>query len=105
MVLVIGVDYSADMDEAVRIVRQVVTSDLRALHSLEPFVKVMDLGASSVDITARVWCKREDLFDFKMWVTKRITEALDQAGISIPFPHMQVVVEQSSAVLPKAITS
>ena len=105
MDLVIGVDYGADMDEAVRIVRQVVTSDLRALHDPEPFVKVTNLGASSVDITARVWCKREDLFDFKFEVTKRIKEALDQAGISIPFPHMQVVVEQPSADLPKAITS
>ncbi|MEM8975912.1 MAG: mechanosensitive ion channel family protein, partial [Pseudomonadota bacterium] len=97
MDLVIGVDYGADMDEAVRLVRQVVASDPRALPDPEPFVKVTNLGASSVEITVRVWCQREDLFDFKFEVTKRIKEALDRAGISIPYPHMQVVMQRDAA--------
>ena len=102
MDLVIGVDYGADMDEAVRLVRQVVTSDPRALPDPEPFVKVTNLGASSVDITMRVWCQREDLFDFKFEVTKRIKEELDKAGISIPFPHMQVIMQPGEKIAAEA---
>ncbi len=104
MDLVIGVDYGSDMDEAVRVIRQVVTSDPRAQMEPEPFVRVTNLGASSVDITVRVWCQREDLFDFKFEVTKAIKQELDRAGISIPFPHMQVVMQPQDGAAIKTVS-
>ena len=91
MDLVIGIDYGADMDEAVKLIHRVVSEDHRALHDPEPFVKVTNLNDSSVDITVRVWCQSQDLFAFKFDATKRIKEALDGAGISIPYPHVEVV--------------
>lgn len=89
--MVVGIDYGADMDQAITIIRQVIDADPRASQDPEPFVKVTNLGDSSVDITLRVWCQREDLFGLKFDITKRIKEALDAAGISIPYPHMEVV--------------
>ena len=91
MDLVIGVDYGSDLDQAMTIIRQAAIADPRALGDPEPFVKVTNLGDSSVDITLRVWCQASDLWDFKFDTTKRIKEALDAAGISIPFPHMEVI--------------
>ena len=91
MDLVIGIDYSADMDHAIRIIRGLIEADPRTLHDPAPFVKVTNLGDSSVDITLRVWCQASDLFEFKFDLTKKIKEGLDAAGISIPFPHLEIV--------------
>ncbi len=94
MDLVIGIDYAADMDRAVAVIREIVTSDPRALLDPEPFVKVTSLGESSVDITVRVWCQADDVWDFKFAATRNIKAALDAAGIAIPFPHMEVQLKR-----------
>jgi len=89
--MVIGVDYGADLDQAVAIMTRLIDADPRALRDPEPFVKVTELGQSAVDITLRVWCRAEDLFDMKFDLTKKIKERFDQAGISIPYPHIELV--------------
>ncbi len=89
--MVIGVDYGADLDQAVAIIARLIDADPRALRDPEPFVKVTELGQSSVDITLRVWCLSGDLFDMKFDLTKKIKERFDQVGISIPYPHIEVV--------------
>ena len=53
----------------------------------EPWVRLTNLGESSVDLTARLWCKADDYWDLKFDLTKRIKEAFDREGISIPYPH------------------
>ena len=95
MDLVIGVAYEADMERAVSVIRGAVTSDPRALLDPEPFVRVTNLGQSSIDITVRVWCKADDLWDFKFAATQKIKDALDRAGIAIPYPHMQVELKRA----------
>lgn len=89
--MVIGVDYGSDLDQAVAIIRRLVEADPRALGEPEPFVKVTGLGQSSVDITLRTWCLASDLFDLKFDLTKQIKERFDQAGIAIPYPHIELV--------------
>ena len=89
--MVVGVDYGSDLDQAVAIINRLVDGDPRALREPEPFVKVTELGQSSVDITLRVWCRSDDLFDMKFDLTKKIKERFDQAGISIPYPHIELV--------------
>ncbi len=89
--MVIGVDYGADLDQAVALISRLIDADPRALRDPEPFVKVTELGQSAVDITLRVWCLAEDLFDMKFDLTKKIKERFDQAGISIPYPHIELV--------------
>lgn len=89
--MVIGVDYGSDLDQAVAIIRRRIDADPRALQEPEPFVKVTALGQSSVDITLRVWCQADQLFDMKFDLTKGIKERFDQAGIAIPYPHIELV--------------
>ena len=89
--MVIGVDYGSDLDQATAIIRRLVEADPRALGEPEPFVRVTGLGQSSVDITLRVWCQATDLFDVKFDLTKQIKERFDQAGIAIPYPHIELV--------------
>ena len=86
--LVFGIDYGDDADKAMDIIRRVAAEDTRVLKSPEPWVKVTALGASSVDITARLWCAAENFWDAKFELTQAMKEAFDAEGISIPYPHV-----------------
>ncbi|MAP95060.1 MAG: mechanosensitive ion channel protein MscS [Ponticaulis sp.] len=89
--IVFGIDYDDDMDKAIGIIRGVIEADERALKDPEPFVKVTNLGDSSVDITTRTWCEASDLWNLKFDLIKKVKEQLDAGGISIPYPHTTVV--------------
>lgn len=89
--IVFGIDYNDDMDTALEVIRSVVLADERVLRDPEPFIKVTNLGASSVDITVRAWAKAPVFWDVKFDLTKNVKAALDRAGISIPYPHTVMV--------------
>lgn len=91
-----GIDYDDDMEKAIAIIRSLAESDERVMKDPEPFVKVVNLGDSSVDIQARLWCNASDLWDLKFHMTKAVKAEFDQQGISIPFPHRTVVQKQAS---------
>ena len=88
--LVIGIGYDDDLREAKRILEELVTSDERVLEDPAPLVAVGELGGSSVDLLVRPWTKTSDYFATKCDLTERIKLALDEAGISIPYPQMDV---------------
>ncbi|WP_171178116.1 mechanosensitive ion channel family protein [Ruegeria sp. HKCCD8929] len=85
--LVFGIDYGDSADKAIEIIHSVTSADKRVLADPEPWVKVTNLGDSSVDLTARVWCAADDYWDVKFELTKAVKEAFDAKGISIPYPH------------------
>ncbi len=88
---VFGVGYGADLTKAETIIRKTLTSDPRAHSDPAPFVQVSNLGESSVDFTARVWCSSADFWAYKTDMTRAVKEALDAGGIDIPFPTRTIV--------------
>jgi len=85
--IVFGIDYDDDADKAMEIIKTVVAADTRVLTDPEPWVRVTNLGSSSVDITLRAWANAADFWDVKFALTKAVKEAFDRGGISIPYPH------------------
>lgn len=85
--VVFGIDYDDNMDTALGVIQAIVMADPRILKDPEPFVKVTNLGASSVDITVRAWAMTEDYWEIRFDIVKKGKEGLDAAGISIPYPH------------------
>jgi small conductance mechanosensitive channel len=86
--LVFGIDYGDDMEKAKEIVLSLAASDERVLADPEPWVRVTNLGDSSVDITARLWCAADDYWELKFGMTQAVKDAFDAGGISIPYPHV-----------------
>lgn len=84
--LVFGVSYGSDLKKAETILRKLIEKDTRIHADPEPFVKVTNLGDSSVDFTVRVWCDRGDNFELKCDLLRAAKEAFDKGGIEIPFP-------------------
>ncbi|MBJ6372394.1 mechanosensitive ion channel family protein [Sedimentitalea arenosa] len=85
--LVFGIDYGDDANAAMQTILDKATADSRVLADPEPWVRVTNLGDSSVDLTLRAWVNAADYWDVKFDLTKTIKEAFDQTGISIPYPH------------------
>ena len=91
---VFGVGYGADLKVAEETIRKTILSDPRAKAEPEPFIQVNNLGDSSVDFLVRVWCDSGDFFGFQADMKRQVKEALDAAGVDIPFPTRTVVQVQ-----------
>jgi small conductance mechanosensitive channel len=86
-----GVSYGSNLATAEKVIRDTILSDTRALKDPEPFCQVNNLGDSSVDFLVRVWCKSSDKFSFEADMKRQVKEALDRAGIDIPFPTQTLI--------------
>lgn len=92
--LVIGVSYDSDIRKAKEIFISVLTSDEQVLNDPAPFVGVKELADSAVNFVVRPYAKPEHYWDVYFRVTENCKLALDEAGISIPFPQMDVHVQK-----------
>lgn len=88
---VFGVGYGADLKRAEQVIRDTITADPRSKTDPEPFVQVNNLGDYSVDFLVRSWVDAADLFAYQADMKRKMKEALDGAGIEIPFPTRTIV--------------
>ncbi len=89
-----GIDYGDDMDKAIRIIGEIVAADSRVMIDPEPFIKVVHLNDSSVDIQSRLWVNGDDFWGVKFDLIKNVKTAFDAQGITIPYPHQVEIVKK-----------
>lgn len=94
--MVFGFGYDDDMDQAMQIAREVLNADDRVLEDPAPQIAVTELADSSVNIIVRPWTTKENYWDLKFDITKRIKERYDEAGLNIPYPQRDVHVFQQN---------
>jgi small conductance mechanosensitive channel len=85
--LVFGIDYEDDAEVAKALIARIAAEDPRSHAEPAPWVRVTNLGESSVDLTLRVWCDAADYWELRFALTQKVKEAFDSAGLSIPYPH------------------
>lgn len=93
--LTFGVGYDSDIKQTKEVLMKVLTSHPLVLKDPAPTVNVLELADSSVNFAVRPWCKSEHYWDVYFDVTEQTKEALDAAGIEIPYPH-QVEIHKDS---------
>ncbi len=93
--LVYGVSYDADIKQTKEVIMKVLTSHPKVLKDPAPAVTVLELADSSVNFAVRPWCNTEDYWDVYFDVTENVKEALDAAGIEIPYPHAVEIQKQA----------
>ncbi len=86
-----GVGYGSNLKTAEEVIRSTIMADPRAMADPAPFVQVNNLGDFSVDFLVRVWVSNADYFQFQADMKRNVKEALDAAGIDIPFPTRTVL--------------
>jgi len=92
--LVVGVSYNADLAQTKRILETIVKANEGVLKSPEPLVAVAELADSSVNLVVRPWVRGEDYWPVRFELMEAIKNGLDEAGIEIPFPQMDVHMDK-----------
>ncbi len=99
--MVFGIGYEDNIKAAEQVFTEIITAESRVLSDPKPTIAVAELADSSVNFVVRPWVKTVDYWDVKFELTEKIKLALDEAGISIPFPqqdvHMHQVVQNGEA--------
>jgi small conductance mechanosensitive channel len=95
--LVVGIGYDDDIKAAQAILQEVVSLEPGVLTEPPVTVAVSELAASSVNFVVRPWVKTDDYWKLRFSLTQKIKQALDEAGISIPYPQQDVHMHQVPA--------
>ncbi|MDG1895930.1 MAG: mechanosensitive ion channel [Fuerstiella sp.] len=95
----VGCDYSADL----RKTREVLSAAAEALKGKKIEgdgrgyqVVLGDLGDSAVNWTVRFWTTADDFWGVKEELTESVKNHLDEAGIGIPYPQIDVHVNNGA---------
>ncbi|MBQ1365908.1 MAG: mechanosensitive ion channel domain-containing protein [Clostridia bacterium] len=91
--LTFSVDYGSDLDTVYRVLNELVAGQEGILPEPASQVVLLKCADSSLDFAVRVWVKTEDYWNVNFSLLDKGKRALDAAGISIPFPQMDVHVK------------
>ena len=89
-----GIAYEDDFFKAQKILRKIIDKHAKILKDPEPFVRLSELGDSSVNIATRNWVKKEDYWDVYFDLMETVKKEFDKNKISIPYPQMDVHVKK-----------
>jgi len=92
--LVFSIGYGDDMRQAKAIMEAILAADERILAEPAPAVAVAELADSSVNFNVRPWVKTDDYWTVRSALLENIKLAFDDAGISIPYPQMDVHISK-----------
>jgi len=94
--LTVGIGYSDDVGEALRILHKMCVDQEMVLDDPKPFVGVFSYGDSAINLVVRPWVLTENYWPVYFDLNKKTKEVLDASGISIPFPQRDVHLFQET---------
>ncbi|MFZ8791315.1 MAG: mechanosensitive ion channel family protein [Thermosphaera aggregans] len=89
----VSIAYSEDAEKAYSVIKDAVDNHPYVLADPAPDIFVSKLGDSGVVITVRVWVPRTLVYPVTKDLLWKIKKSLDQAGVSIPFPQLDVWIK------------
>ena len=92
----VGVSYDADIRAAKAVLTNILEQESDILHDMAQNVFVDNLGESAVVLGMRCWVEKSKYWDVKWRMTEAVKYALDEAGISIPYPQVDVHVKEEA---------
>lgn len=94
------VGYGEDLSQARGVLAEVAGAHGKVLDDPAPWTGVTGLLDSAVQVTLHAWVKVDDWWQTQADLMQAGKEALDAAGIEIPFPHQVAVPYGDEDVLP-----
>ena len=85
--LVFGVGYDADIKQTKDLLMSQLINHPLVLKEPAPVVRLTELADSSINFVVRPWVKTADYWAVRFDIMESSKEALDAAGIEIPYPH------------------
>lgn len=91
---VYGISYKDDIDKAKEIIMSIIQANSLIHKDPAPFVGLIELGDSSVNLVTRVWANTSDYWDVFFNMQETVKKTFDKEGISIPYPQRDVHLHQ-----------
>lgn len=92
--LVIGVSYDADIRHTKQILTSILDNHEKVLKEPGYTVGLHTLADSSVNYVVRPWVKSADYWGVYFELMEQIKQSLDENGIGIPYPQMDLHVKE-----------
>ena len=95
--LVFGIAYDDNVVKAKEIIKSVLDADQRILEDPAPTVMMLELADSSVNFAVRPWVQSGDYWAVRGDLLENVKKALEDNGLSIPYPQHDVHVFNQAA--------
>jgi small conductance mechanosensitive channel len=102
----IGIAYKESIAAAREVLLSIVKDDERISTEHEASVAVTECASSSVNLALFFWVTDESIERaMKSEYLEKAKNAFDDAGIAIPFPHVQLVMEKDAGTLAMPVSA
>jgi len=94
IVIEYSVSYDTVISEAVNVALRAARKHTKIHSSPAPIVRFKDMADSAVILQLRGWTDTEDYYPVKSELMTMLFEELNEAGIHIPYPQMDVHMKE-----------
>ncbi len=95
-----GIDYGDPIDKALETILSLARADSRIVSDPAPWCMVTELADSQVTLELRCWTSLDDYWTTRFDLLRKVKEAFDAAGITIPYPTQTSVSKDASPPSP-----
>ncbi len=96
----IGVHYDTDIQKAIEVLKNFLEEHPFCLVNPAPEAFVDQYADSSINIKVRCWAPPQVWFATKVDLQTRVKQILDEAGIQIPYPQLDLHIISSKTEIP-----
>jgi len=93
--LVFSISYEDSITDAISVMKKAAKSHPLVLAEPEPVIEVSELSESSVNFICRPWVRTKDYWPVYWDLMRKMKEAFDAAGISIPYPQRDIHIKSN----------
>ena len=95
--MVFSISYGDDFEKAKEVLMRIISEDERILDKPSaPAINLLELAASSIDISVKVWCQQSDYWNVKFDMNKKVYEIFPKEGLNFPYQTFTVNVTKES---------
>ncbi len=92
----VTIGYKDDLLKAKKVLKEIMEAHANVLKKPAPAVYVMELGDNGVLLSARCWVENAKYLRVLSDVTEKVKLRFDAEGISIPFPQLDLHMDDGS---------
>lgn len=87
-----SISYESDIEKAKEILHNICLDGDLILDDPEPMIGVTGHKDSGITIECLAYCRQDDQWDTRYYLYETAKTAFDEAGIEIPYPHLNISV-------------
>lgn len=92
--LAFGVGYDSDIDKVREVLKSVVDRCPHLMEDKDVAIVMTELADSSINFAVRLWTQTPNYWDVYFFMLENVKKEFDAANINIPYPTMDVNINQ-----------